>query len=125
MDAAHRPGTDRATPPAAELPLEAPEERQIPSADTGDGLLSWVSMLSLVFLASATLNSAMRWCARGTSWDGAGALLSGVLGFVVYRLTISDNMLPGVKDRWLASLLPLLAWALLLPVVMRGLGFPG
>ena len=125
MDAAHHPVTGSESPRETDLAVERPGERQDLSSETGDALLSWASMLSLVFLASATLNSTMRWCARGTSWDAAGAVLSGVLGYVVYRLTVSDNMLPGVKGRWLASLLPLLAWALLLPVVMYGLGFRG
>lgn len=88
-------------------------------------LQNWTSTLAVVFLAGATLNSGMRWCARGTSWDAAGAILSGLLGYVVYRLTISDKMLPSVSGRWLASILPVILWALVLPILMWGLGFPG
>lgn len=108
----------------------APEVRE--SADAGSvhpgsagELLNWTSTLAVVFLASAALNSGMRYFARGNAWDAAGTVLSGLLGYIVYRLTISDKMLPTLTGRWVASILPVLIWALVLPVLMWGLGFPG
>ena len=125
MESAQHPETASPSTPLGAMGEEARRAEETTPPGSAGELLNWTSTLSVVFLSGATLNSGMRYCARGDAWDAAGTVLSGVLGYVVYRLTVSDKMLPGVMARWVASILPILIWALLLPILMYGLGFSG
>lgn len=97
-------------------------QENLPMRDEHE-LLGWVCTLSVVFLASSTLNCLMRWFGRGTPWDAAGVVFSAVLTWLCYRLTLSEKVHLSIRDRWLAGTLPVIVWATLFPLIFWGLGF--
>lgn len=101
--------------------IEPPKGPRVPPGS--HWLLDWAATLATVFLSGATLTTLMRWLAVGKTCDAGGAVFSGVLAFVCYRYTLSENCLTKVSQRQFFALgLPIL-WALFFPIVMWGLGF--
>lgn len=105
--------------PATSVPVE--REPQIRSSF----LLEWVGLIATVFLISAFLCSIMRWLSENRGWDLGGTVLAGVLAWLAYSWTVSEKALNRPTQRWAAAVgLPVI-WAVLLPVIMKALGFPG
>lgn len=82
-------------------------------------VLSWVTLLSDVFLFAASLNCLFRWMAYGHVYDGAALALSLALALVVYFLALNSQRVASLNSRTMIAVTGLLAWAVLLPVVMR------
>lgn len=95
------------------------------SQGRGHFLLEWTGLLATVFLISAFLCSLMCWFSENRGYDLGGTILSGVLAWLAYSWTVSEKALNRPQQRWAAAIgLPVI-WAVLLPVIMKALGFPG
>jgi len=120
-EAAGSAGAGRNTPDRVDA---AGEMSRFTEADSGMSLLiDWLSIVAVVFLGSATLNSLMRWLSYGYPWDLGGTVLSGFLAFVCYKTTMSDPTRLRRPGRLAVTFLCPIGWAVLLPVVMMMLGF--
>ena len=107
----------------ANTPISGALERT--SHVRGHWFLEWVGLLATVFLISAFLCSLMRWFSENQKWDLGGSVLAGVLAWLAYSWTISESALHRPQQRWAAAVgLPVI-WAVLLPVIMKALGFAG
>lgn len=103
------------------------EDAPISVRQEGPSMLYWVAdwtgLLATVFLLGATLNSLFRWLPNNTNCDLGGMILSGIMAWLCFRLTLSSAASPRVYRRFLAGISLPCAWAVLLPLVMHVLGF--
>jgi|GEM_PF-6825844 len=109
-------------PPETELHFRAGKTEIIPSFSF-NWLVGWASLLATVFLSSATLNSLMRWLPYSHAWDLGGTIISGVMAWFCYTLTLSIKSSPKPEKRLAIALALPLLWCLLFPTAMWTLGF--
>lgn len=86
-------------------------------------LVSWVVMLSSVFLFGSSLNCLFIWLAYGRNYDAAALVLSLVLALVVYFFALDSKRTASYDRRLLIATSALMTWAVLLPAVMKFAGF--
>ncbi|MBU1108288.1 MAG: hypothetical protein KKB51_16565 [Candidatus Riflebacteria bacterium] len=86
-------------------------------------LVSWVVMLSSVFLFGSSLNCVFIWLAYGRGYDAAALALSLVLALIVYFFALDSKRTASYSRRLLIATSALMAWAVLLPIVMKLTGF--
>ncbi|MBI3039895.1 hypothetical protein HYY75_12750 [bacterium] len=86
-------------------------------------ILCWCSILSTVFLASATLTTLLRFLSNGERWDAGGMIFSGILAWLCYARTLSENAFPEIKSRIFATIGLPIVWLVGFPILLRVLGF--
>ncbi len=89
----------------------------------GQPLVSWVVMLSCVFLFAASLNCLFLWLSYGHSYDLAGLVLSLVLALIVYFTALDAKKVASYQRRLIIATAALMLWAILLPGVMKLAGY--
>ncbi|MBF0543859.1 MAG: hypothetical protein HQM08_05485 [Candidatus Riflebacteria bacterium] len=91
--------------------------------DWSSFFLGWTSTLALVFLSGATMNSTMRWCSNGYTWDIGGTIFSAILTYLTYHFIISGNVKLSRADQWKFAIFLPATWLLIFPILMHLLGF--
>jgi len=86
-------------------------------------LVSWIVMLSSVFLFASSLNCLFIWLAYGRGYDAAALALSLVLALIVYFFALDSKRTASYRHRIMIAISALMTWAVLLPLVMRLAGF--
>ncbi len=88
-------------------------------------MVSWVVMLSCVFLFASSLNCLFIWLAYGRGYDAAALVLSLVLALIVYFFALDAKKIASYNRRLLIATSAIILWAILLPLVMRMSGYQG
>ncbi|GAB1353045.1 hypothetical protein MASR1M12_17780 [Erysipelotrichia bacterium] len=86
-------------------------------------LTGWLVMLCDVVLFSSALNCLFRWLSYGHVFDLAALVLSLILALVVYFTAMNSQRIASLSKRALIAVGAVVAWAVLMPVVMRLAGF--
>jgi len=86
-------------------------------------LTGWLVMLCDVVLFSSALNCLFRWLSYGHVFDLAALVLSLILALVVYFTAMNSQRIASLSNRALIAVGAVVAWAVLMPVVMRLAGF--
>ncbi|PKL50945.1 MAG: hypothetical protein CVV42_01200 [Candidatus Riflebacteria bacterium HGW-Riflebacteria-2] len=89
----------------------------------GQPLVSWVVLLSSVFLFASSLNCLFLWLAYGRGYDMAALVLSLVLALIVYFFALDARKIASYNRRLLIATAALMLWAVLLPFVMKLTGY--
>ncbi len=89
----------------------------------GQPLVSWVVMLSSVFLFAASLNCLFLWLSYGRNHDLAALVLSLALGLTVYFSALDSKKIASYNRRLLIAVAAVTLWAVLLPFVMKLAGY--
>lgn len=85
--------------------------------------VNWVVLLSTVFLFASSLNCLFLWLSYGRNYDAAGLLFSLILAVMVYHMALNPNRMASLQRRLLFAVTSMMAWAVLMPVIMRLAGF--
>ena len=87
--------------------------------------LQWQCLLTDVFLVSASLTCLFRWLAYGGTWNIGGLILSIIAAGVTHFYSMSVDRVPSMNKRSTIAFFALTIWIILLPLLMRGLGYSG
>ncbi|HNS08903.1 MAG TPA: hypothetical protein PKN29_04335 [Candidatus Ozemobacteraceae bacterium] len=86
-------------------------------------LTGWLVMLCDVILFASALNCLFRWLSYGYNFDLAALVLSLLLALAVYFTAMNPQRIASLSARALVAVGAVVAWAVLMPVVMRLAGF--
>ncbi len=86
-------------------------------------LTGWLVMLCDVVLFASALNCLFRWLSYGRGFDLAALVLSLLLALAVYFTAMNPQRIASLSTRALVAVGAVVAWAVLMPVVMRLAGF--
>jgi len=86
-------------------------------------LTGWLVMLCDVVLFSSALNCLFRWLSYGSAFDLAALVLSLILALAVYFTAMNSQRVASLSNRAMIAIGAVIAWAVLMPVVMRLAGF--
>lgn len=86
-------------------------------------LTGWLVMLCDVMLFSSALNCLFKWLSYGYAFDLAALILSLILALVVYFTAMNPQRVASMNNRVMIAISAVVAWAILMPVVMRLAGF--
>lgn len=88
-------------------------------------VMQWQCLLTDVFLVAASLTCMFRWFSYGGAWNIGGFILSLAAAGVVHFFALGVVRIPSINKRSTIAFFALTIWIILLPVLMKMLGYSG